>query len=141
MWQCSSHLLAQHTWFGTGDSLQHLMSQAAEQGHCHAAVSGFNHVHNDFLDIFVRYGLIGGAATLLMYFYPAYRYLHHLCFYPKNPNPINQQSWLNAWAGLAVCLAFYTCSMSNANLAHNITSVFFLLFNAWFITGIDRAAR
>lgn len=132
MWQCSWHLFAEQPWLGLGSELKQMMIEAADQGLCATAVKDFDHVHNDFIDIFVRYGLLGGTATLLMYAYPAYLYLRALRF------PLTAEQRMMAWSGIAVCAAFYTCSMSNAILAHNITSVFFLLFNAYLITGLGK---
>lgn len=132
MWKCSFHLFEQQPWVGAGNALEQLMTSAAQEGVCNAAVKGFGHVHNDFLDMFVRYGILGGLATLLMYLAPAYLYLHALRL------PLTEQQSAVAWMGLAVCIGFYVCSLSNAILTHNITSIFFLLFNAWCITGIGK---
>ncbi len=131
MWRCGPKLLAAYPWLGWGDELKYGIKAFANAGLCYKHIGNFTHLHNDFIDKFARYGLLGGGAFIALYLYPALHYLAKLR--TRTLNAVERNA---AWCGVAVCCAFYVGSMTNAFMSHNIGVIFFLLFNAWFMTGL-----
>lgn len=131
MWRCGFYLISQKPLAGWGDPGLYLeKTRLTETGQFDPSIAAFAHLHNDFIDTAARYGLIGLTALLLLYFAPLVIYAHELRRRP------GKDARMLAWSGIVVTLSFMVGSMTNAFLGHNISTIFFVLLQAWFITGL-----
>ncbi len=137
MWQCSLYLIGERPFAGWGDpGLSNEKKRLTETGSCDKSIAVFAHLHNDYLDTAARYGLIGLAALLLLYFAPLWFYLGRLQRTGATP-----EQCMFAYSGIAITLCFMVASLTDAFLGHNIAAISYSLFQTWLISGLTVSAK
>ncbi|SUO97102.1 O-antigen ligase family protein [Suttonella ornithocola] len=135
MWRCGLVEMWPHRpWLGWGDpGLLNEKIRLSQIGTCDSSVGLFAHLHNDFIDTLVRYGLVGFIILVVFYLYPLVHYICKLryCY-------LNSIQRMAAWTGIAITLAFMIGSMTNAFLGHNIATTFYIILQAWCMTEIGK---
>jgi len=84
-----------------------------EQGDLHQAILHFRHLHNDYVDIAGRRGLIGLALLLALYLLPLWRF----CSALGNTSTVQARPY--ALAGAVLCIAYFCYSLTQGFLTHN----------------------
>jgi len=97
--------------------------ERVEQGEIHEGVLDFDHLHNDYLDIAGRRGLIGLIVLLALYLLP----LWHFCGGLRRSADAQQRPY--ALAGAVLCVSSLSYSLTQGFLTHNsgVMMLFFTL--------------
>lgn len=71
MWRGAYKLAQEKPFFGWGkEGYQLRMKELSDKGEVHSSVTGFSHLHNEFIDRVVKHGLTGFFALALLYLLP-----------------------------------------------------------------------
>lgn len=134
MWQCGLvHMYPQHPWLGWGSiELVQQLHELATEGSCLSDLVQFSHLHNDYIDSLVRYGLIGELIFLAFHLYPLGVYWRAL------RQPLNYSQRAYTFTGIAISLAALIGSLSNTNFNHNIITLNYLLIQTLLLCQINR---
>jgi O-antigen ligase len=126
MWDASLHLAKQKPWTGWGESAygQQLASLIQDERSRHS-IAGYGHVHSDLLDVYLRHGLPGLLALLLVYVVP------FILFAQKFKRGGAADTY--AAAGMVLMAAVTIFGLTQAFLRHNsgITVYMFYLAVLW----------
>lgn len=80
MWEAAIELIPKKPVFGWGDNgYAEARDALVEEGKAASIIKGYGHVHNEYLDAWVKNGLVGLVALLAMYLVPMRlfsRYMH-----------------------------------------------------------------
>ncbi|MGI9150264.1 MAG: O-antigen ligase family protein [Limnohabitans sp.] len=114
MWRVSAQQIAKTPWLGVSDrGWATLRTEAIEDGRLDKFASGFDHVHNEFLDVALKRGLVGLSLYLAMYLVPMlYFFKPHL----THPN-LEVRSY--AMAGMVIPMMFMDFALTQGFLSHN----------------------
>lgn len=139
MWRCSTrYMLSERLWLGWGDvGLVQEKARLIAAGLCDTSIDSYTHLHNEFIDAIVRYGILGVTAKVAFYSYPLVYFIRMLQL-----NGMAHHQSVMAWMGMAVSAGFLTASLTNVNFNHNIMNVFFIVIQAYCMTGVaNKASR
>ncbi|MEH0690610.1 O-antigen ligase family protein [Vibrio cholerae] len=115
MWQSSIAIIKDHWLIGLGQDYRKQIKELAQQGKVTRLATTFTHVHNQFLDMMVKYGLLGLLATLALFLLPIYQALRY-------PSPLAN----------AVCimgLVYFVAGLTDVPLNHPQTIGAYFMFN------------
>ena len=107
LWQSGLDLVAQRPWLGWGG----IENYVAITGDTSDVFQRFSHFHNEFLDAWVKRGLLGALALLALYLLPA------LAFYRQLKHS-SQQARPYAWAGLMLVVATGVFGLTQSFFCH-----------------------
>ncbi|RRD58907.1 O-antigen ligase family protein [Comamonadaceae bacterium OH2545_COT-014] len=119
----------------------------ARRGETSHAVTGYDHVHNEMLDIFVRRGLLGVLGLLAFYLVPL------TVFWPTrarlaavadaSPDALGESARRSALAlrlaGVSVVLAYMGFGLTQVFFAHNSGNLFYLFMLALLYGALHRS--
>ncbi len=114
MWRVSGQQIFETPWVGVSDrGWVDLRTQAIEDGRLDKFASGFDHVHNEFLDVTLKRGLVGLALYMALYLIPLL-----LFFKPHLKHPdVEVRSC--AMAGMVIPMMFMDFALTQGFLSHN----------------------
>lgn len=127
MWRGGLLIAAEHPWLGVGEQgYQQQKLMLIEVGQLDGFVEQFAHLHNQFLERLVKFGVVGLLALLVLYFLPLRVFLSYF----NHPN-LSVRSY--AVAGGVVGVSYIDFSLTEAFLAYNsVIMIFvFLLVIIW----------
>jgi len=111
MWRAGLHAVQDAPLLGHGQQgLWRHIKEQVEHGDITPGVLNFNQLHNDYLDIAARRGLIGLTALLALYWLPLWRFCVGLR---------NQAARPPALAGAVLCVSYTCYSLTQGFLTHN----------------------
>ncbi|UYF99259.1 O-antigen ligase family protein [Halomonas sp. GD1P12] len=114
LYRVTLQLIAERPWSGYRlQEYRNVLKTLNEQGRVSSGVTEHWHAHNDILNAWLRYGALGGLATLLLYVAPLWffaRRLHGGC---PDRDPL-------ALAGCLLALLFFDFGLSYAFFAYPI---------------------
>jgi len=114
MWKAGLLAVQDAPLLGHGQQgLWRYVSERVEQGEIDKGVLAFGHLHNDYLDIAGRRGLIGFGVLLALYLLP----LWHFCGGLRKSADTQERPY--ALAGAVLCLSFLSYSLTQGFLTHN----------------------
>lgn len=120
MWRCARLMWQEKPLMGWGSvGMQAEKARLIARNDCHFSIAPFNHLHNDYIDIGVRYGIVGCFNFLFIYCGALFLYFVMLAQFPSI-----------AWQGIAINCCFMVVSLTNAFLSHHISIIFYLLLNS-----------
>lgn len=134
MWQCGLEMWVRNPLVGVGDQgFEVLMQELIRTQVCHPLIDIFdyNQLHNDYIDTLARLGLVGFVVLMILYLFPLYQYLKAL-----KTADLDWRGRTCAWIGIVVVLAFMIAGLTNGFLRHNIARMFFVVLQAWCLSGI-----
>lgn len=134
MWQCGLEMWVRNPLVGVGDQgFEVLMQELIRAQVCHPLIDifGYNQLHNDYIDTLARLGLVGFVVLMILYLFPLYQYLKAL-----KTADLDWRGRTCAWIGIVVVLAFMIAGLTNGFLRHNIARMFFVVLQAWCLSGI-----
>ena len=122
MWKTSLVMIEQRPLLGWGS----LSNYLAETGVRDAILADFNHVHNDFLDAWVKRGVLGAVALLTLYLLPGVAFCRAL----KTPLPSARAA---AMAGIVLVSGAFICGLTQTFFAHSsgVMIYVFMLVILW----------
>ncbi len=122
LWQHGLDLIAQRPVLGWG-SVEHYL---AITGDSSDVFQRFSHFHNEFIDAFVKRGLLGVFALLALYVLPAIAFYRQL---KQSPSQCNAHSW----AGLMLILATLLFGLTQSFFCHasGVMTYVFMLVIVW----------
>ncbi len=93
-------------------------------GEAPAFIEPFTHVHNEFLDVFAKRGLLGVVALVAMYGVTAG------VFWPRNRDQAGPEQLGLRVAGLLLPVVYAGCGLTQAFLWHNSGTMFYVFMTA-----------
>ncbi|WP_044410931.1 O-antigen ligase family protein [Thiomicrospira microaerophila] len=119
MWRGGLIIVADNPIYGVGTlGYQQRKSALIQEGELDPFVEHITHLHNEYLERFVKFGLIGLFALILLFFLPLrvfLSYFQHPC--------LNVRALASAGAVLSVC--YIDFSLTHSPLRHNIGVMIF----------------
>ncbi|WP_207064077.1 O-antigen ligase [Motiliproteus sp. SC1-56] len=113
MWRGAWLQFQEEPWAGGGkDSYGPRLSALIKEGKINPG-QVFTHAHNDFLNVLVELGILGGLALTLFYSFM-------LAFFTRR----RELDLRLATAGLVLCFGYIDFSLTQAMLEHNISTTF-----------------
>lgn len=143
MWRGAAQLIAEKPLSGWGDAgYQPAMQALADRGVIVQRAARFGHAHNEYLDIFAKWGVLGLLSLLALYLIP-------LILFTRRMNCLDLPRRSIAVAGALLSVSYIDFSLTQAFLlAHNSGTMMyaFLLAVLWGLLrghggGADMAAR
>jgi O-antigen ligase len=114
MWWVAIGGVDARPWLGGGaKGWIELRDAAIEEGRLGAFSSGFNHVHNEYIDIAVKHGLIGLFFHLVLMLGPM------LLFFGPHKSSSNPEVRSLAIAGMVVPMMYMDFGLTQTFLSHN----------------------
>lgn len=114
LYRVSLQLIAERPLLGYSlADYQSAMQALQSEGEIHRRVARHWHVHNDILHAWVRYGLLGVVATLLLYLWPLWFFSRQLKVATANQRPM-------VLAGLLLPVMFFDFGLSYAFFAYPV---------------------
>ena len=113
MWKGAAYLVAEKPLFGWGNTgYRQGMQQLAQQGVIHPDVLNYGHAHNEFIEAFVKRGLVGLLVLLMLYLVP-------IRFFSRHLDTKDLQVRSLAVAGVLLPVAYIEFGLTQAFLNHN----------------------
>lgn len=113
MWRGAHILIQEKPFLGWGKrGYQNAVKQLQSEERLHEGVSNFGHLHNDFIDRFVKQGILGLLAVSLLYFLPLMGFSKAY----KTPDLTFKSVVL---AGIILTLCYINFGLTQAFLRHN----------------------
>ena len=127
IWQGSANIIAEHPLTGVGQSNfnKYLVLQIKEEkiepirNDPNMLAAGFNHAHNQYLDVFAKTGIIGLVMLLFFLFM-------NLLFFLKK-YAINKECFFSK-AGVFTIIAYSTYMLNHTIISHQQSSLFLSFF-------------
>lgn len=113
MWRAGGLIVRESPLVGMGgQGMQRRIEALAEQGVVSPTVTHFGHLHNEFVDMSARRGLLGLALLLALYLVPLYLFWLRLRASEMASRPY-------ALAGAVLCVSYVNYGLSQTFLSHN----------------------
>lgn len=113
MWEAAMVLIPEKPWLGWGDNgYAQARDALVEQGKAPPIIKNYGHVHNEYLDAWVKNGIIGLLVLLALYLVPMRLFAHHL-----HDNDLSVRAV--AVAGVLLPVAYIDYGISQVFLTHN----------------------
>jgi len=114
MWKAGALAVQDAPLLGHGErGMWRDIKARVEQGELHAGILEFGHLHNDYVDIAGRRGLIGLVLLLALYLLPLWRF----CGALGRAAPVQARPY--ALAGAVLCVSYFCFSLTQGFLTHN----------------------
>lgn len=114
MWRVAIEGIDAHPWLGGGTvGWIELRDAAIDEGRLSAFSSSFTHVHNEYLDVIVKHGLIGLVFHLGLMLGPM------LLFFGPHKSSANPEVRSLAIAGMVVPMMYMDFGLTQTFLSHN----------------------
>lgn len=128
MWRTGAMIVRESPWVGMGgEGMEHYTQLLVEQGKVDPFMTHFGHLHNDFIDVAARRGLLGLCLLLALYLLPL------RLFSARLRQGGSQQARPYALAGSVLCVSYIDFGMSQTFLSHNsgVMVFFFCAVICW----------
>jgi O-antigen ligase len=113
MWTYSLEQIQTHPWIGIGEEGWIASRDAAIRSkRLSPAIAEFNHVHNEFLDVTLKRGVVGLGLLLAMYILPSIYFLRFTKGYGVEVTSL-------AMAGLIIPISYIAFGLTQVFLGHN----------------------
>lgn len=134
MWRFGFHLIHQKPFLGYGgEAMMDEKKKLAETGGFDHSITQFNQLHNGYIDVTARFGIVGLAQLLLLYFAPLV-----ICLRRLRDTMLTAEEKMFSYSSIAVALCFIISSLTEVFMRHNISNIFYPVIQAWLISGIMR---
>ena len=127
MWRGALIIGQENPVYGVGDGgYQERKLQLIEQGELDGFIEQFGHPHNEYLERFVKFGVVGLLALLVLYFVPLRLFLS---FFNHSSSSVRGY----ASAGAVLCVCYIDFSLTQSFFAHNsgVMVFAFMLVIVW----------
>ncbi|UQB42430.1 O-antigen ligase family protein [Thiomicrospira microaerophila] len=127
MWRGALIIGQENPVYGVGDGgYQQRKFELIELGELDGFVAQFGHPHNEYLERFVKFGLVGLLSLLLLYFLPLRVFLSFF-------NDTRSSVRAYATAGAVLCVCYIDFSFTQSFFAHNsgVMVFAFMLIIIW----------
>ncbi|MCB5364835.1 O-antigen ligase family protein [Pusillimonas sp. CC-YST705] len=113
MWRTGLLIARESPLIGMGgQGMQRYMETLVEEGKVDPIVTNFGHLHNEYVDMTARRGLIGLGLLLALYLVPLAAFAGRMC-------SSNVQARPYALAGAVLCVSYICYGLSQTFLSHN----------------------
>ena len=115
MWRFAIQHIGDSPWAGVGkQGWLALRDKGVADGDLSVTyISNVGHVHNEYLDVFLKYGLIGLVLLLSLYIYPAFM------FFRPHLNALNLEVKSFSMAGMVIPMMYMDFGLTQVFLSHN----------------------
>ena len=114
MWQFAIHKTSEAPWLGLGmKGWIERRDQSIAKGELAPYISNFDHVHNEYLDMLLKRGVVGLGLLILLYVGPM------LCFFKPYLNSTNTEVKSLAMAGMVIPMMYMDFGLTQVFLSHN----------------------
>lgn len=121
MWRTATRALVDHPWAGLGaDGFQDFMRAEVAAGRTDPAVARYNNPHNMYLGAAADGGVPGLLVLLLMFAVP-------IVFFARHLGAADEGLATSAWSGLAVCVLYALCAVTDSVFYRVMTESFYYL--------------
>ena len=137
-WTMAWQLALEKPVLGWGQTAYDQQKRAwVEQGRISPAVLGFNHAHQEWLDMFAKRGLVGVLGLALFFAVPA------LLYWPLRERQGHARSAQSALAlcGLLTVVGFAGFGLTQVMFAHNNAHMMFLFMNSLWLAALAAPAQ
>lgn len=137
MWRFGFYLIGQKPVLGSGGAgMMTEKKKLAEAGKFDHSIEQFNQLHNDYIDVTARYGIVGLAQLLLLYCAPLV-----ICLRRLRDTMVTTEEKMFSYSSIAVAFCFIISSLTEVFMRHNISNIFYPVIQIWLISGIMRRHR
>lgn len=134
MWKAGSYAIQEQPLLGMGSKgYIAYRDQLIAEGKVDPVIGEFTHLHNEYIDVSVKRGVLGLLSLLLLYLVPLRMFMRML-----GEGQIRRQPY--AAAGAVLCVSYMDFGLSQAFLSHN-SGVMVLFFMMVIIWSLIRAAE
>ncbi|MFT8276537.1 O-antigen ligase family protein [Kerstersia gyiorum] len=134
MWKAGVYAIQEQPLLGRGSKgYIEYRDQLIAQGKVDPIISEFTHLHNEYIDITVKRGVLGLISLLLLYLVPLRMFMRML-----GEGVVQRQPY--AAAGAVLCVSYMDFGLSQTFLSHN-SGVMVLFFMMVIIWSLVRAAE
>ncbi|MGO3741578.1 O-antigen ligase family protein [Kerstersia sp.] len=134
LWKAGSYAVQEHPLLGMGSKgYIAYRDQLIADGKVDSSISEFTHLHNEYIDISVKRGVLGLVSLLLLYLVPLRMFMRML-----GESRARRQPY--AAAGAVLCVSYMDFGLSQTFLSHN-SGVMVLFFMMVIIWSLIRAAE
>lgn len=128
MWKAAALAFREHPLFGVGKyNFSVSIRELEARGEINPSIAGFNHAHNEILEVMATQGIVGLAGLLLFYLGP-------LRFFIRNLDPGDRHNPY-ALAGILLVLCYIDFGLSQVMFAHHL-GIAFYAFMVCLLTGL-----
>jgi O-antigen ligase len=118
MWKAAALAFREHPVFGVGKyNFSVSIKELENRGQVSASIAGFNHAHNEILEVMATQGVFGLAGLLMFYLLP-------LRFFIRNLDPGERHNPF-ALAGIMLVLCYIDFGLSQVMFAHHLGIAFY----------------
>lgn len=127
MWRFAIHQIGDAPWLGQGThGWKGLRDQGIANGELHSFIANFGHVHNEYLDVLLKRGVVGLCLLVLLYMGPMFWF-----FKPYlSVKDIEVKSL--AMAGMVIPMMYMDFGLTQTFLSHNSGRM--VLVSLWMCT-------
>ncbi|AZV95137.1 hypothetical protein CBF45_16555 [Bordetella sp. J329] len=134
MWKAGVYAIQEQPLLGRGSKgYIEYRDQLIAEGKVDPIISEFTHLHNEYIDITVKRGVLGLISLLLLYLVPLRMFMRML-----GEGVVQRQPY--AAAGAVLCVSYMDFGLSQTFLSHN-SGVMVLFFTMVIIWSLVRAAE
>ncbi len=127
MWQFAIRELGDATWIGFGNhGWTKLRDQGIAKGELNSYIANFSHVHNEFIDVLLKRGVIGLGLLLLLYLGPM------IWFFKPHLLTTNDEEKSLSMAGMVIPMMYMDFGLTQVFLSHNSGRM--ILVSLWMCT-------
>ncbi len=127
MWQFTIQNIGDAPWLGQGKlGWIELRDQAIAKGELHPIIENFSHVHNEYIDVLFKRGLVGLALLMLLYLGPM------LWFFKPYLKTADIEVKTLAMAGMVISMMYMDFGLTQLFLGHNSGRM--VLVSLWICT-------
>lgn len=127
MWRTGALIVRESPWIGMGgQGMERYIETLAQQGKVDPFMTNFGHLHNEFVDMAARRGILGLALLLALYLVPLRLFAARLRSGSQATRPY-------ALAGSVLCVSYIDYGLSQTFLSHNsgVMVFFFCAVICW----------
>jgi len=114
MWKFAINKVGDAPWLGQGmNGWIELRDQGVAKGELHPFITNFGHVHNEYLDVLLKRGLVGLGLLLMLYLGPM------VLFFRPYLKATNSEVKSLALAGMVIPMMYMDFGLTQVFLSHN----------------------
>lgn len=130
LYRTSLQLIAAKPWLGySREAYQSALQALYSEGEIGRGVARHWHAHNDLLNAWLRYGMLGALATLLLYLWPLWFFSRQLGVASPEQRPL-------ALAGCLLPILFFDFGLSYAFFAYPVVLATYWVWLAVLVGGV-----